>query len=326
MSINLALMTDAVGGFIVSTGRCGSTLLTRLLQEYSSALVFSEWFAVLGGTRAFDDALCRPDSFLRHLTTCDQDLWSLLQHGHVDEFVSERAARHMAEVVPIELITIPSFPGARWRALDVVRRALSGVSTQPTYRLHTHVFNTLTTFFGRAYWLERSGGSLEYLEHLIRCWPKAKYVHLWRDGVDTSLSMSRHPYFRLRVARLLTGDPTINLSRALSAPIPLQRFGAFWSAMIANAARQFARLESCQVLHVRYDDLVDTPESVLHRIMDFLHDPVSHVPLSVSKVAARSSLTPRSEGLPSSDLRSLERACSVGMRIAERLHSTSSRA
>lgn len=60
-------------------------------------------------------------------------------------------------------------------------------------------FNLLALHLGKRVCVERSGASLLYADRLVASFPAAKYVHLYRRGVETALSMSRHTFFRAQV-------------------------------------------------------------------------------------------------------------------------------
>jgi hypothetical protein len=50
--------------------------------------------------------------------------------------------------------------------------------------------------------VERSAASLNMVGALRGQFPAARFVHLYRDGPDCALSMSRHPVFRREILAL----------------------------------------------------------------------------------------------------------------------------
>ena len=78
--------------------------------------------------------------------------------------------------------------------------------------------------FDRTHWIERSGSSIDYLGALNASFPKARFLHLHRDGYETALSMRGHHAYRLPIAlmyRAQDGDgPPITAIDFDAAPDP----------------------------------------------------------------------------------------------------------
>ena len=84
------------------------------------------------------------------------------------------------------------------------------------------MFDWLRERLGRRVWVERSGGSLIFGLALMRLFPEARVVHVYRDGRDTALSLRQHPAFKSgpavarnmqrRGVNLYGGDPLSGLS------------------------------------------------------------------------------------------------------------------
>ena len=83
-----------------------------------------------------------------------------------------------------------------WDDLSAALRSRGRASLTAHYRF---IFEWLADRFAKKVWIERSGLSLLFVPTLAKMFPDARFVHLYRDGRDTAISMSRHPYFRLRV-------------------------------------------------------------------------------------------------------------------------------
>ena len=83
--------------------------------------------------------------------------------------------------------------------LEPIVRARPRADLAAQYR---YLFEWLRQRFERRVWVERSGGSLLSVPRLRRLFPEARLVHVYRDGRDTALSMSRHPAFQTMLATL----------------------------------------------------------------------------------------------------------------------------
>jgi len=93
---------------------------------------------------------------------------------------------------------------------------------------------------------------MQRLDVLERAFPDARYVHIVRDGRDAALSMLA-----------MTRKPRFNLSR----PRGVGDFACAWQREV-RAARSFGRRR--KYLELRYEDLVEQPESRLREVCAFL--------------------------------------------------------
>jgi len=129
---------------------------------------------------------------------------------------------------------------------------------------------------------------------MLRQFPEARVIHLYRDGRDTAMSMSRHHAFRTAVAslraspihllKLLRHDRTWETlmlwQSAIDRLVPFRRlpldkleladFGAFWSGLVEHGARLVDRLPPESVLNVKFEDIQADPESEIRRLIRFI--------------------------------------------------------
>jgi putative sulfotransferase len=179
------------------------------------------------------------------------------------------------------------------------------------------LFERLRAKLNRALWVERSGGSLEYAATLLGVWPDARAIHLVRDGRAVAHSMAGHPYFRLKLARHLAGDESLSVAECLRAELPVDRFGAYWSALMLRSAALLRRDRGASLI-VRYEALVAEPGRELGRIAAFLGVTAEPRWLAQAGCLAQQRAE-RWRELPEATRSRLERACLPGLRALERL-------
>lgn len=286
--------------FIVSTGRCGSTMLSNMVREHPDLLSVSEFFTSLT-SQAFRGTRLTGESVFRRLNSLSPSGRALLANGlFVDEFLYRLGpdSRYRAEEVPpVMCATLPHLsddPEALWDRLSESLRLRPEDSLAAQYR---YVFQWLTDHFGKKLWIERSGASLLFVPVLDRIFPGARFVHVFRDGRDTAMSMHRHHFFRLRIeaARLLKRiglDPFhpfnwlgtspwmpfferwrfrfFSAERYGRARIPLRSAGWFWSNMIERGSRYLDALPEDRVLSMRFEDVVESPHAQMRRFIRFV--------------------------------------------------------
>jgi hypothetical protein len=265
--------TDQRPIFVVGTGRCGSTLLSEMIHLHPRVLSISEWFTVLGESRAAEDVPANADDFWRLLTVPSTDAIDLItRYPNLPELKIPSGLLTevgVGEIPPLLTIPLPWLSGDSRQTLADLRAHLATKGARTLSKWHLSAFQFLADRHGKRMWLERSGGSLAYADTLRRSWGNARYIHIHRDGVDCALSMSVHPYFRVRVARALART-RLSVSECLQTTIPLEQFGAYWSAVTTRGLRALADVSRDDVLHISYSDLVQEPVRQLRRVQSFL--------------------------------------------------------
>ena len=294
--------------FVVGTGRCGSTMLSNMLREHPKVLSLSEFFAWLvdSGTRLAETfsptplngerfwdvaaAINSVSSFgYRHRIPCDEQLYPY-------EAPSSRFSAQTG--VPAILITsLPHLTTDHDALFDLLR---DEVRTWPERTMAKHyeaLFAWLVVHFGKELWVERSGGALHMLGYYERMFPKARFIHVARDGRDVALSMQGHLGMRLyfvmsTLAQHLGVDPIESADRQFVDRVPPElqaflpeRFDAdafralrmpatlcaqYWAFQIETGLGVLRSLPPERLLTVRYEDVIADPERQLDAISGFL--------------------------------------------------------
>ena len=282
--------------FVLSTGRCGSTMLSNILNTHPQTLSLSELFA-LTGLAAFRHRRLSGERMWRFLSEQDAALRFQLQWEFEETlypFGHPGARFTRTNVPPIMCATLPHLTDRHEALYDELEPVARGFPKQPPADHYRQLFAWLCQRFNRKVWIERSGPSLLWAYTILRQFPEARVIHLYRDGRDTAISMSRHHAFRMAVASLrafpihllkLIGhdrswEKLMLWQSVLYRFAPLRRlpvdkleladFGVFWNGLVEHGARLFDRLPSESVLNVRFEDILAQPESEIRRIIRFI--------------------------------------------------------
>ena len=292
--------TMAAPVFIVSTGRCGSTMLSDMVNLHPRMLSVSEFLSCLAD-RALVGGSLDGEAMLRRLGTLAPVGKALLRNGLI---VSEYLYRFGPgsrfgpdDVPPIMGVTLPHLsadPEALWDELVPAIRSRRRDTLAGHYR---HFFEWLARRFERDIWVERSGASLFYLPKLARLFPDARFVHVYRDGRDTAMSMQRHYVFRMyaQVSSMLKNaglDPFkpanwpgtspwmpwftplrfrfFSAKRFQERKLDLPLFGWLWSNMIERGTGHLAELPPNRVLSMRFESVIESPREEMSRFIDFV--------------------------------------------------------
>jgi Sulfotransferase family len=329
--------------FVVSSGRCGSTLVSNVLRLHPEVCSISEFLVFLmprdlfpaGELTAaeFWSLLAEPrltwDSMYRHDIAIGEMLY---RPGPGTRFTADTG------IPPVLITALPHLEPDDPEALyDDLREFVSTLPPAPVSAMYRRVFAWLRDRGGRKLWVERSGSSLAFVQGLIETFPRARFVHLYRDGRDTALSMSRQNAFRLTAIRELVGrhlpeNPfdegyqgevpaaarpfhvaTFDRDAFLAYDVPVENFGRSWSLEVAAGMAMLMTVEADRVLHLRYENVVANPDGELTNLARFLGvDPEPDGWLERSRAIIRPTPS-RWMSLPEPGRSRLERSCRLGM-------------
>jgi hypothetical protein len=201
------------------------------------------------------------------------------------------------------------------------------------------LFQWLGDPMGRRVTVERSGGSVRLIRQMRRDFPEARFVHIYRDGPDCALSMSRHPSFRLlginMDAMTLIGgsapqdalaDPELLAEQfeGLLAPpydaerfnnyeLPLPFFGQIWSTMVCEGMSALSEFPAEIWMSLKYEDLLADPDAELTRLAEFLGVPARPDWLSNATHFVDSRREGQARSLDEATQEALREACEPGM-------------
>ena len=271
--------------FVVGTGRCGSTMLTRLLAEHPDVMVLSEFFAALDRHQMFSTEPISGERFRQFLDR-EPFIVPIIRRRNVVsiEMLGDEVGR--ARVPSMMVSALPMISDDPLTLYEDVLQTVAQFPVQTYAEHYNALFAWLLRRTGKQLWIERSGPSDEWLPELIKMFPNGKYVHLHRDGPETALSMAHNPHFQL-VVSFFNEPPTRTellateygghgvasqdlFSRRLSPDyLAPECYGRWWSYSITLAFKALAELDKDQHISVRYEDLVSRPHDILQQIEDF---------------------------------------------------------
>ena len=286
--------------FIVNTGRCGSTMLSDMVRRHPDLLSISEFWPVMSSLALRNERATGEEVF-RRLDVLPPAGRALMKNGLIiDEILyplGEGAKYRPEEVPPILCVTLPHLTDDHERLWDELAPAVRRRGEDSLGSHYRFVFDWLARRFGKRAWIERSGASLLFVPVLARFFPDARFVHLYRDGRDTAMSMQGHHFFRLRVeaARLMRWlrlDPFhpnnwvgtspwlpafervrflfFSPRRYERARFPLEEFGRLWSGMVEHGVGHLAELPAERVLSMRFETVVESPREEMRRFIEFV--------------------------------------------------------
>jgi hypothetical protein len=190
--------------FVVGTGRCGSTLLSRILHEHSEVLSLSELFSMLKGSlrrREFPAGEMDGRELWGILSASDRFADARIRDGLITpEMGYPYGSGRFDPSTGVPLIChnlLPLLSDDPDALFDKLEAEVVTWPKRPAGDQYRALFGFLSDLLDRPVVVERSGASLTVVSALRRQFPEARFVHMYRDGPDCALSMLRHPVFRL---------------------------------------------------------------------------------------------------------------------------------
>ncbi len=329
--------------FVVGTGRCGSTLLSRMLAQQPSLLSIFEFFNGLEMTKRFGSAPVDGAAFAALLSQEHPIVTMVLSRGYKVEEITYPFDNPGARYTPgqglpwLLVSTLPRLTGDPDALFDEVIAFARTLPVQPLAAHYRSLFEWLARRFGRSCWVERSGSSIDYLGSLNELFPQARFLHLHRDGRETALSMREHAAYRLAIhfvyEKPRNSEPSIDelrtldagrtgddpISRILESRPPLEYFGGYWSQELRHGMRAAAKLPAEQYMEVQFEDLIRAPQETLFTISQFFElDPDATAWRESAAALVRGIPPTRFDKLAPEEQALLAEACRPGMELLGR--------
>lgn len=275
--------------FIVSTGRSGSTLLSRMLAENQRLLALSEFMSSMDNAERFRGGEFSGEVF-RKIISADDDLSALIAaRGRPSGEVLYEGVRDQntatGRAPSLVRVTLPALTDDPEGLFEDISGFVSKQPSQDIGRHYRGLFEFLCQRLGKGAWVERSGFGIRLFKGIRDTFPAAKFLHLHRDGLEAALSMRAHPWFCIG-AYFDFDPPTLEqakaailqsaseeedvVSRHFSTLPPVEIYGRHWSHLLVGAYREMPKLNADQISELRFEDLVEKTKTALEEISYFL--------------------------------------------------------
>lgn len=187
--------------FVVGTGRTGSSALSRILNAHPDVLSLNE--LVLSVRAVPGQTPLSGAEFWQVLATPNEPFDAMIRSGvGMPEFLypavpEPRFTVDTGGIPAICLTVLPHLSPDPDAEFDELAMTVPAWPVRPAREHYRALFDLLAERAGASAVVERSGYSLDAVPWLRDCFPEARFVHMYRDGPDCAVSMSRHPGYRL---------------------------------------------------------------------------------------------------------------------------------
>ncbi len=207
--------------FIVGCPRSGTTILATILNSHPEIATATE-------THFFN--------YISHEKKYD---WKNFTEAHFELFLDESRI--------VDFYTLLKITKDELRE-SFKKTKLSSNPDNNKKQIFNILIETLLEKKAKKFFCEKTPQHLQNVEKIIELYPKAKIIHLIRDGRDTVNSLIKMPW---RPAGLL------NNSR-------------FWQGYIKLGKKLEAKLGKDSFVTIKYEDLLKEPETTIKKLCDFL--------------------------------------------------------
>lgn len=302
-------MTEPV--FIISTGRSGSTAVSNCIHLHPKLVSLSEMilsvhynFGISGEEwKKFDKQTWTGSEFWKLLAQKEPvrlapyEKKGLYNKEVLYERTENTLFNEKTGLPAIASITLPHLtdePDKLYQELEEIVPAFPEGSLPEQYR---RLFEWLQQRFDGDTCVERSGFSTDAVEYLMDMFPNAKYVFLYRDPREIAVAFNRFQTMKMGKAILKameeTGsdpsDPSTEAEKLGSyrwlhpdyfeieqlhqMDMPYKELGSWISKSLLHAGRVIEGLPEAQQHWLRYENLLETPERELERLITFINPP-----------------------------------------------------
>ena len=129
---------------------------------------------------------------------------------------------------------------------------------------HVHFVDLFLTRYaqerGRQRWAEKTPHDVRFLGFILEHFPKAKFIHMIRDGRDVVCSIRTHPKYRFINGKKVATGIRKPIEPCIDAWVRETGEGMEWRG-------------HPNYFEVRYEELVNTPETQLRKLCEFIGEP-----------------------------------------------------
>ena len=184
--------------FILSSGRTGSTLISKILNSHKDICLISDLIEPVGDNRfieqnkkitneKFYNLISRKTSKSRIYYWRKKRTKELLYLPREDNDVSL-----------LNCYTLPFiFKDHLNKRIKIKDKFLKKKKTKKNSQHLLDFFNLLKVQSKKKKIVERTGGALHHIDKILKLFPKAKIILNLRNPLETAISMRNYPFFRM---------------------------------------------------------------------------------------------------------------------------------
>ena len=224
---------------IVGSGRCGSTMLQKMMTLHPNIFVFNE----------------------THYIPKLYELFGLVEQDPRDMLEVVRRTYHVTD---LNTVVIPSS----------IENYFKGCEKMTIRQFCDHLGIALALLENKVIWADKTPDYGMFMGLIQSLWPECKFIHIMRNGIDVALSMSHHPGYRLMVCANELAWPNLSYNNYYKnvnvENRPFSNYFDFWVSRTVRIKDEAKRLNSNSYIEITYEDLCSKTSLILESLVKFL--------------------------------------------------------
>ena len=224
---------------IVGSGRCGSTMLQKMMTLHPHLYVINE----------------------SHYIPKLYELFGLLEQDPKDMLEVVRRTSH---ITGQNTLVIPSS----------IEDYFKKCEKMTIRQFCDHLGIALAQLENKAIWADKTPDYGMFMGLIQSLWPECKFIHIMRNGIDVAASMSHHPGYQWLVSANELAWPNVSYNNYYkSVQIenqPISNYFDFWVSRTTRIKDEAKRLNSNTYLEITYEELCSKTSLVLESLVNFL--------------------------------------------------------
>jgi len=261
---------------IISTGRCGSTLLSNILNSYEGITVIQEFWSYRNNRSQLmvNDSISGENLWKELIQPMPKDLYKILLSGRIPTALNIHGRLDNV----LLRTTLPILFNNSEKVLMELEKEIQKETLKEKSLLFEQIFSFIASKKSSDIWIERTGGSLRYIDQLISMWPNGKYIHIYRDGRNCAMSMAKHPTFVYGYIKRYNNSSLskigYDLTKGLLSKQQIKQmehlFAIEWSRQIINANNILKSIQPDNICSVSFESLLLNPIDEISKIIKFV--------------------------------------------------------
>ena len=128
---------------------------------------------------------------------------------------------------------------------------------------------------GKKRWAEKTPNNIRSLDFIFEHFPRARFIHMLRDGRDAICSLRTHPRHKVVDGELIPLNTNNPISKCIET----------W---VTEVSRGLPWRDDERYFELRYEDIVLEPEKTLKKVFEFLDEPWDPAVLDFHEVRSSS--------------------------------------
>jgi len=254
--------------FIISSGRTGSTLISKILNSHKELCVISDLIEPVGNNDFFikERKKISGKNFFKQVSRKTSEArikyWKIKKTKELLYFPKKEK-----EISCLNCYTLPFiFKNVKKKFKQIENEFVKKKNkSKPKHLLD--FFNLLKDLSHKKKFIERTGGALHHIEKILDYFPDSKIILSYRNPIETAISMRNYPFFRMY--ELMQNRKNL-LSWNFQKKKPHWVYGKMLNHWYSIFFKNKNRIKKKNYFQYSFEALISDPTITLEKILKFI--------------------------------------------------------